>query len=296
MLGFGQRISYPAGMGKRRRILVAGLVLAVVGGVAGALFLRLKPEPVYQGKPLSVWLQAYTNPDNLANPERAIQTTTDALSHIGTNAIPTLLRMLRARDSAEVLMLVDLASKQRFIKIHYVSAPLRNHRAAMAFRVLGAKARDAVPALIDIYEENISSESRGYTLFALGGIGPDAKAAVPLMLRAVTDTNAVGRQKQIVRGAAIGALGEIHAEPELVVPALAKVLSEQDEYTRFRAAWALGLFGPAAKSAIPALFTLITNQAADMRANTATAIKKIDPEAAALRKAELDAALAPEKQ
>ena len=44
-------------MGKRRRILLAFLLVALIGGL-GWLVLRPR-EPAYQGKRLSVWLEQY---------------------------------------------------------------------------------------------------------------------------------------------------------------------------------------------------------------------------------------------
>ena len=52
------------------------------------------------------------------------------LQQIGTNAIPTLLRMLRARDSSFKLKLISLAQKQHFIKFDFVPAGQRNRLAA----------------------------------------------------------------------------------------------------------------------------------------------------------------------
>ena len=45
---------------KRRRVLLAVAVIVILGV---AIVLSLEPwEPVYQGKPLSFWLQAYRIP------------------------------------------------------------------------------------------------------------------------------------------------------------------------------------------------------------------------------------------
>ncbi len=276
-------------------MLVVALVLAALGLLAWVLFPRAEPEPVYQGKRLSEWLALYTPATNrYAYPPS--QAADEAVRSIGTNGIPTLLRMLRVRDSALTLKLLALAEKQHFVKIHYVQAVDRNIQARWGFNVLGAEARDAVPALMKICQENRSPPSRWYSVDALGALGQDAKVALPLLVTLASDTNAPDPMTQNVRLHAIAALGHIHAEPQLVVPVLTKALSGQNRNVRLNAAFALGQFGPAAKPAVPALFKLLGDQDPMLRAMVADTIKKIDPETAALRKAELEDATAPKEQ
>ena len=192
---------------ERRNLLLAGLVaVAIMGGLAWLIVRSHEPpEPVYQGKRLSEWLLPRT--DGTFDPGAK-----QAVHKIGTNAIPTLLRMLRARDSKLKLKLVGLAQKQRLIKINFVSADIRNYEAGWGFEILGSIASNAVPALIQIYAENISETSQTATIGAIGFIGPAAAAAVPVLLRTAANTNAP------VRDSAVWALGQLHAEPELAVP------------------------------------------------------------------------------
>src|SRR5215469_11736120 len=79
------------------------VLLALLGGLAWEV-LRTKdpPEPVYQGKRLGEWLAGYNGP----SPE-----TDEVVRRLGTNAIPTLLRMLRAKDSQLAAGLVKLVRK-----------------------------------------------------------------------------------------------------------------------------------------------------------------------------------------
>src|SRR6266705_4608479 len=78
------------------------LLLVLVVGVGGlVLWLRLTPqEPSYQGKPLRFWLSravdtgaVYDQTDPYAIECRK------AIRSIGTNALPILLQILRAKDS-----------------------------------------------------------------------------------------------------------------------------------------------------------------------------------------------------
>ena len=54
--------------------------------------------------------------------------------------------------------------------------------AAIAFQQLGTNAQGAAPALIDIASQNISSPSRNCAVRSLGGIGPAAREAVPILM------------------------------------------------------------------------------------------------------------------
>ena len=87
----------------RKRVQVAlAFVLVATAGVIVWQGLRER-EPVYQGKPLSVWLQRYNTHGSFIGlrPEPMAD---EAVRQIGTNAIPTLLHMLRAHDSKYLML------------------------------------------------------------------------------------------------------------------------------------------------------------------------------------------------
>jgi len=79
----------------RKRVYIAlAVVLVALAGVIAWQALRER-EPVYQGKGLRVWLREY----RLGLNTGASKVAADAVRHIGTNALPTLLEMLGAKDS-----------------------------------------------------------------------------------------------------------------------------------------------------------------------------------------------------
>jgi hypothetical protein len=104
-------------MGQKRHILLAALLVAVLGGLAWLVLRPGEGELVYQGKPLSFWIERYASDRSKVERQEA----EIAVRHIGTNAIPTLLRMLQARDSALKLKLVALAKKHN-LEFSYASA------------------------------------------------------------------------------------------------------------------------------------------------------------------------------
>jgi HEAT repeat protein len=140
------------------------------------------------------------------------------------------------------------------------------------FQKLGAAAKDAVPALVEICEQNLSGLRQETAPAALGHIGPAAKKAIPVLLRCATNTG------PMVRGNAIYALGQIQGEPELVVPLLLKSLHDPDPGVRGDAAFSVGAFGT--RQAIPTLLELLDDPLEWTREQAAEALKKIDPAAA----------------
>ena len=70
-------------------------------------------------------------------------------------------------------------------KIHFIPATVLNIEASQAFIALGDRAKDAVPALMKIYNERNSTETQS-AVEVLGWIGPPAKPAIPLLLQAAT--------------------------------------------------------------------------------------------------------------
>jgi HEAT repeat protein len=242
---------------RRKQIVVASLILSaiVIGGIA-FLFLRSTREPVYQGKPLSVWLKEYDirksgNATEIFGPNW--REANKAVKQAGTKAIPTLLRLLREED------------------LNKHNLDINGNEASDGFAALGANAKDAMPSLMEIYEQHPAA--RVDDLYCLGCIGPAAKDAVPWLLQKLPDTNGE------VRSQIITTLGEIHAQPDQVVPVLINYLNDSNKKVRAYSALALSYYGTDAKPAVPALFDLLNDK--DTRFSATFALKRIDPEAAA---------------
>jgi HEAT repeats len=131
--------------------------------------------------------------------------------------------------------------------------------------------------LIELYGK-VSPECRPYIAEVLGGFGPDARKAVPLLILGLGETNAFDGEVGGV--AAADALGDVHSEPQLSVPALIKCLSSQNPSIRRQASTALAHFGADAKPAVPTLINLLNDSAQRVKDAARDALKAIDPEAA----------------
>ena len=153
-------------MSKRLGILLAFLLLAVLGG---AYWQALRqPAPIYQGRPLTFWLKGFDIGYN--DPRKpSFDQSVEAVRQAGTNALPTLLRMLRTRDSDLKHSLTRLAKKQRLIKIDYVTADRQRWAATQGFEALGLYAKSAIPQLVEISQEETSrTEWNKYATEILG--------------------------------------------------------------------------------------------------------------------------------
>jgi HEAT repeats len=267
----------------KRRLLFAAVFLAVMGVLAWCL-LTPTPEPRYKGQPLSAWLLGYAwtsgspIPSTPGTPKygltahRFIYANWDesdaALHAIGTNAIPTLLQMLRARDTKIKIAVMHLLEKQHVIGVVYTPAESKNFAAAMAFRKLGPQAVGAIPDLIKIYHHNISPWSRSATSTALYDLAP---FGIPQIAQGMASPDPQ------VRRMLIGALADIRAQPVALVPVLAKSLHDSDADVRITAAGALATFGPDASSAVPDLQQLLQDQNSEARFAAQYALDRIVP-------------------
>jgi hypothetical protein len=114
---------------------------------------------------------------------------------------------------------------------------------------------------------------RGDAVKELGKFGPAAAAAVPVLIQILK-----GNDDPSTRGAAAAALGEIHGDPDVAIPAL--IVGLEDSDVNDQAAEALGKFGALAKVALPKLLPLL-HGGKEARHAATLALPKIDSEAAA---------------
>jgi hypothetical protein len=146
-------------VGKRCRILLLIFVIAVVGGIA---WLASKPDdPVYQGRHLSEWVddnyQSHLAVSRPGLSKGAQERAENAIRHIGTNALPTLLKMIRYTDSPLKKEIMALADKQRLITVSIYNEDYYHDSAYTAFMVLGPVAKPVVPNLVGLLTDKHSS-------------------------------------------------------------------------------------------------------------------------------------------
>jgi hypothetical protein len=149
--------------GLTKMLCAAGLLVVVMGILFEIIQLR---EPVYEGRPLSVWLKAFgdSTPQEREKPTRAIQA-------IGTNAIPTLLRKLYVRKNPlkEKLMSMDNSWDWKF---PFQRADDVRWQGVNGFRILGTIAKAATPELVKAFyskDENVRAAAEA----ALKAVDPE---------------------------------------------------------------------------------------------------------------------------
>jgi HEAT repeats len=257
------------------KVVMFLLAAAVVAG--GIAFIYLQPpredDPVWNGKPLSAWLAGY----DVGQHQNLVEANT-AMLHYGTNAIPLLLRMLAAKDSPLKLKLIAQARKHHFLHAHIPTAVEKNVEAVDAFQQLEPWIRAQVPvkSWIEVYDRRPSIISTGFITSTLGDLGPAAKDAVPSLLGMATDV----QQDFVSRACAFTALGRIHSESEMVVPAMIETAKETNSELRRVMVENVGLLGKDAKPAVGTLVELLNDPDMRVRAAASNSLAEIDEDAA----------------
>jgi HEAT repeat protein len=244
-----------------------------------------------------------------------------ALGPVGKPAVPALVRSLKEKTARSPKVVIEILSrigpdaKEALpVLTTALEDPRLRWQAVEALCGLGPAAKDAIPAIRQAIRESYAQERVGnpdnnpmlittYLLVTpLAQLGGDA---VPLLLEFLDEENINFKRNSVE------ALGKIGPPAQKAVPALAKLLKNDDPTMRqysARALWridkntsgipvlvaflrhepywakpaadALGEMGPAAKSALPELEKSLSAVNADVRPAVLTAIEKIDPDAA----------------
>jgi len=203
------------------------LGVLVVGGVLVAVFARREREPEYGGKKLSEWVRLYShldrNPSDIAN----------AIQHLGTNAIPYLLKWIsydtpswkaelygalnsrlpkvnrrwrltdaqaeRAEDAAEALQFVGpdvVGALPDLTKmINNANAKRSSARAAEALGRLGTVGRQPLLAAMNTAPAWVAG-------YIIGFLGTNASPGIPPLLRGLEDPDPTvrARASNVLRG------------------------------------------------------------------------------------------------
>jgi len=158
---------YGAGV-KRRRVIVV-LLACIVAAVVVAVVWPREREPEYGGKKLSEWLLQYQAQYHIDGyydtPE--LHEAEDAVRHIGTNALPSLLRWVRYEQPAwrdKLLWLMEkmpraLQNDSLMHKLHPYHAERPDWLALAGFEILGPRASPAVPELARLVNDRNASRA-----------------------------------------------------------------------------------------------------------------------------------------
>ncbi len=242
---------------------------------------------MYQGRPLRQWLAFYTqgvtvdargsvtDTSGLGAAGMPKQDVDKAVVQMGTDAIPTLLRLLGTSDSPFSRKWVALLQKQHFFKPPQ-QAWLGYSQACQAFEALGPAGSNAVPALVNLYRQRVSADSQVFVLDALYAMGSNAVPALAPLLR-----DGVTKSIPMLHDESVFLVGQVHTQPDVFVPMLIAALGDSKPTARRNAARALGAYGTTAISAVPALIILLHNPTTVDSSAASQALKQIDPVSAA---------------
>jgi hypothetical protein len=249
---------------KKRRViavlLVTGASLLVIIGHS----LRQRPEPHYQGLPLNYWVRVgvegprFDGTNGALNQARA----PTALRHIGTNAIPFLLRwakyeepwtirLLKRAQLSETYWRRSLARPESISRRNYLAAGVPD-----AFMWLGTAAVPAIPELTRLAEDAAHPEAAERALEVLTGLGPEA---VPALGKLVS-TGPVA-----VRVSAIRAVARLGTNATAILPSLIQHVRDPNREVATWSLWSLGNLGLQPDQTVPALAEALRDARPEIR-------------------------------
>ena len=137
---------------------------------------------------------------------------------------------------------------------------------------LGRQSEAVVPMLVELLDDQ-NRGVRAKAALTLAEIGPQAKAAVPALLETL---------KRDPDSFIAVSLRRLDPDADTVVPTLVEMLRNENPEVRIAAANVLAEFGPQAKAAAPALSNMRNDKDERVRAYTAVALWKIDQQVPAV--------------
>lgn len=293
----------------KRRLKIVLLLSTVILAAVLALVFWPPEEPSYRGRTLSKWVIQYGASFSLFPPAPATsrQEATEAIQHIGTNAVSYLLDWIQyVEPSGKNERLIALNNILRKINIDSVVGDEEQQRAEcakLAFVALGPDANAALPKLVALLNDPKSDQIGDRAAHALATLG---ESGLPLLIAALTNQNATVRSRaalkmehlgtkaypaipalirtlkdddRTVAWAASFTLSRLRLEPNIVVPALMDHLQSSKPRYRIDAANSLARFAQDARPAVPALIIALKDPDPKVQEAASNALLRIDPEA-----------------
>ena len=267
-------------MGKKKRIFLVVICLMAVGIVAWAIIQAW--EPHYRGRALGIWLKGYDNSVVFLGATRH-RDVDDAIYQMGTNALPYLTKMARAKDSTLKQKITKSFAKLDIYRIGFTPAIRIRIRAYCGLRALGPKAKGAIPLLAETLDAKETLIFKGQAAHALANIGLDG--IKPLQ-------TALTNRDWEVRKAVAFALGD-YAEDErrwwsfeppsndeqaaaegLVIPVLLELLNDANGEVRSGAIVSLGKIHKQPDQCVPQLAKVLKDRQDSNRGSIPSTLRK----------------------
>jgi hypothetical protein len=198
----------------KRGVIFVGLLAAVIVAASLVVWYLMPHEPSYQGRGLSAWLSDFEH-DQLEKRGMAAQ----ALRSIGPKAVPFIADRLRCpqsvlRRDARLRrwkeQFVEWLSEHSFIKVS-PGRPADPRRQALAgLDALGPEAKDALPALEKLLNEDPPDPRALYVIARIG------QAGLPLLTQSLT--NSFSKEAKLLRLQARACLDMMKSNSETLYP------------------------------------------------------------------------------
>ena len=224
------------------------IALIAFGALPLLVLLSALPlEPHYKGRPLSYWVlvNGGVRRDDHYDPKYAI-------SQIGSNAVPYLLKWMKQKPSSRQIWFRNFKTMHPFMGkfvpewMTGKSIELRARYAVQAFECLGEAGCSAIAELWQVATNQTDLYMAGHATYALCNMG--AKAT-PALLTIVTNRQVYDRPSIVYY---FGKSGTVQA-----IPALLRCLHDPDPHVCSSAAAALGQLKQESATVVPALVELL---------------------------------------